>query len=65
MRTSAPIKVKMYLPQTDEGRQALSMRVAEAHADIVMGELKRLSCSNEQKRALIRSITSQIAELNP
>ncbi len=56
MRTSVPIKVKLYLPQAEAGRQELARRVAGVHADMAVAKLKGLDCSNEQKRALIDGV---------
>lgn len=56
MRTSVPIQVKMYLPQTEEGHQDLARRVAGVHADAVVEKIKNLPCSKEQKQALIDDV---------
>ena len=62
MRNSAPIKVKMYLPQSEAGRQELARRVAGVHADAVVAKVKGLPCSTEQKQALIDCILHQKAQ---
>lgn len=63
MRTSVPIKVKLYLPKTEAGRQELACRVAGVHADVAVAKLKKLPCSNEQKQALIDGVLSRNGEL--
>lgn len=39
--------------------EALEKRVAQAHADAVIAKVKNLSCSVEQKKALIDAIIEQ------
>ena len=56
MRTSAPVKIKVYFPTTDAGKQELTRRVSEIHADFVSAQVKSLNCPAKQKLALVDSI---------
>ena len=56
MRTSVPIKVKVYYPVTQTGQQKLMRCVAKAHADFVHTKIQKLYCSAEQKRKLTNAI---------
>lgn len=49
MRTSAPIKVIVHYPKTEEGRQELARRVADVHADFVISSINKLDCPIKQK----------------
>lgn len=56
MRTSPPVKVKVYYPQAKAGQQALLQRAAEAHAEFVTLYIKNMSCPTWQKLVLIDAI---------
>lgn len=60
MRTAAPIRLKVYYPTTDEGRQMLAQHVADVHADFVTAKIKGLDCPAEQKRALVDIIAASV-----
>ena len=56
MRRSVPVKLKLYLPTTPEGNQALMRRAAGVHADFVSAQIKSLSCPTKQKLALVDAV---------
>lgn len=56
MRTRAPIKVIVHYPQTETGRQELSRRVAEVHADFVVSSINKLNCPIKQKLELLQAV---------
>lgn len=50
------MKVTVHYPTTDKGRQELAKRVATIHAETAIQYINKLSCSKEQKLALLDSI---------
>ena len=54
MRTSAPIKVIVHYPKTEEGRQELARRVADVHTDFVISSINELNCPIKQKLELLQ-----------
>lgn len=56
MRTSAPIKVIVHYPKTEEGRQELARRVADVHADFVISYINKLDCPIKQKLELLQAV---------
>ena len=57
MRTSAPIKVIVHYPKTEEGRQELGpRRVADVHADFVISSINKLDCPIKQKLELLQAV---------
>ena len=56
MPRSVPVKIRLYLPQTPEGQKELTRRVAGVHADLASAAVRNLSCTSEQKLALVDSI---------
>lgn len=56
MKTSVPIKIKIHYPATDAGKQELSWRVAEIHADFVYTKIQKLHCTTEQKIKLTDAV---------
>ncbi len=56
MRKATSIKIKMYFPTTDTGKQKLARRVSEVHADFVSAQVKSLNCPAKQKLALVDSV---------
>jgi len=64
MRRSAPIDVIMYHPQTEEGKVALSKRIAEAHVAAVTQRLKSLHCPTSQKLELLDAVIKTVRERN-
>ena len=55
-RKCAPIRVVVYLPKTEEGKQELAQRVAGVHADYVCQKLQKLQCASEQKKQLMDAV---------
>ncbi len=55
-RTSAPIKVIVHYPKTEEGKRELADRVARVHADMVNQTLKNLNCPSYQKEQLLDAV---------
>ena len=60
IRKSAPIRVKVYAPQTQDGKIELSKRVAQIHADAVTRRIKDLNCPTYQKLQLVDAIIQAI-----
>lgn len=56
MRRQVPFNVTVYYPQSPGGKQELSRRVAEVHADAVIAELDHLPCPDIQKLALLDAV---------
>lgn len=56
IRTSVPVKMKVYYPRTKEGQQELTQRAADVHADYINWKLKQLNCPNRQKIELLDSV---------
>lgn len=56
IRTSAPVKLKVYYPRTKDGQQELALRAAQVHADYINWKLKQLQYSNRQKIELLDSV---------
>ena len=56
MRTSAPIKVIVHYPKTEEGKQELARRVADVHADFVISSINKLNCPIKQKLELLQAV---------
>jgi len=50
------MKIIVHYPTSDKGREELAKRVAQIHAETAMQYIGKLSCSNEQKTALIDAI---------
>ena len=60
IRTSAPVKIKVYHPKTKEGQQDLANKAAEVHADYINWKLKQLNSPNRQKLELLDAIKETI-----
>ena len=56
MRTSAPIRVIMHYPKTEEGKQELAKRVSDVHADFVITTINKLKCHSKQKLELLQAV---------
>ena len=61
-RVYAPIKIKVYYPQTEEGMEALQHRVANVHSDMVNYTLQHLNCPTKQKQELLEAVISTVRE---
>lgn len=62
MRTSPPVRIKVYSPKEEAGQQELQRRVSVAHADFVTAYIKKMSCPTQQKLALIDTIIQTAME---
>lgn len=60
MRTSAPVAVKVYFPETQEGKRELAGRVAEVHAGFVIHTIDKRNCSAKQKRELLQAVADEM-----
>ena len=60
MRKAAPIKLRVYCPADEQGRQMLAQRVSEVHADVVKAGIEELECPLEQKLALVDAILADM-----
>lgn len=56
MRKSAPIHVIVHFPKTEESRQELARRMADAHADYVISTINKLKCPTRQKLELLQAV---------
>lgn len=56
MRTGTPIRIIVHSPQNEAGKKELARRVAELYADCVLGTIRGLDCSPEQKRELLQAV---------
>lgn len=61
IRTSAPIQIIMYYPETEEGKRKLQQRVADVHADLVVSRIQKLNCPTEQKLELLDAVIQTAA----
>lgn len=61
-RRSAPIKVVVHYPTTEEGKRELAERVAEVHADFVLQYVRKLQCPSKQKEELIDAVIESAKE---
>ena len=60
MRTMAPVKVIVYHPKTEEGKEELAKRVADVHAASVIQRLKALNCPTHQKQELLDAVIETV-----
>lgn len=60
MGTGAPLQLRVHFPQTEEGKQELARRVAEAHADFVLDTLHGLDCPTRQKLELLQAVIDTV-----
>ena len=60
-RNSAPIRLIIYYPKTEQGKRELAERVASVHADAVHQHIKRLNCPTEQKLKLLNAVIDTVA----
>ena len=58
MRKKAPVKVLLYRPTSEEGKQQLSKSVAEMHSNAVNARIKELNCPTTQKLQLLDAIVA-------
>lgn len=56
----APIYVKVYGPETEEGKRELAKRVADVHGDLVHDYLQKLNCPWEEKLELLEWIIAEV-----
>lgn len=56
MRRSAPVKLIVHYPKTQQGKQELAGRVAEVHAGFVVNTIQKLDCPTKQKLELLQAI---------
>jgi len=61
-RKSAPIRVVVHYPQTEEGKQKLAELVAKAHADMINQYIRKLDCPSKQKVKLLDAIIKSAHE---
>lgn len=60
MRRSAPVKIKVYYPQTEDGRQELERRVANVHSDFAAACINNLNIPIKEKLRMLDSVISSI-----
>ena len=56
MNIPMPAEIIVNLPETDEGRKELARRIAAAHADYVLDQIRKLDCADTQKQALLEVV---------
>lgn len=56
------ILVKMYYPQSEEGRQELARRAAQLHAQVVLEKIQKLDCPAAQKQRLLKEICKKTSQ---
>lgn len=62
IRKSAPVHLIVHHPQTQEGKEELSRRVADIHAASVNQRLKALNCPAKQKLELLDAVIETVME---
>lgn len=60
-KTSAPIRVIVHYPETEEGKRELEERVAGVHATMVDQYIKKLDRPYEQKMQLLDAVIEAAA----
>lgn len=60
IRTSAPIHMMIQMPETEEGKLALARKVAEIHAELIFGCIRKLDCPVEQKNRLLDAVITAV-----
>lgn len=60
-RTNSPIKVIVYYPKTEDGKQELAERVASVHADMVNQTIRKLNCPSYQKELLLDAVIEAVS----
>ena len=58
MRKSAPVKIKVYYPQTDEGRQELARRVSDVHSDYVAAQIDKMNVPIKEKLRMLEAVAA-------
>lgn len=64
MQTSASVAVKVYFPETEEGKRELAGRVAEVHAEFVIHTISELNCPAKQKNELLQAIVRESKKMD-
>ena len=54
------IPIKVYYPQSEEGRQELARRAAQLHAQVVLEKIQKLDCPAAQKQWLLKKIYKKV-----
>ena len=54
------MKIRVHLPETEEGIQQLKMKVAELHAEAIMNCIHKLPCEAESKMQLFNLVKDEI-----
>ena len=58
MRKSAPVKIKVYYPQTDEDRQELARRVSDVHSDYVVAQIDKMNVPIKEKLRMLEAVVA-------
>lgn len=58
MRRSAPVKVKIYHPQTEAGIQELARRVSDVHSDFVAAQIDKLNVPLREKLRMLDAVVA-------
>lgn len=62
MGKSAPIKVIMYYPETEKGKEELKDRVIEIFSDFVKKKIQGMDCPDEDKMKLLDCIIKKVSD---
>ena len=56
------IHLVLHFPESEEGRQELSRRAAQIHAESILERIEGLHCPLEQKRKLLDAVIADTRE---
>ncbi|MCB8818656.1 hypothetical protein [Desulfosporosinus shakirovi] len=54
------MKIRVFMPDTEEGIQQLKMKVAELHAVAIIDGIQKLPCEADRKLQLFNTIKAEI-----
>ena len=54
------MKIKILMPDTEEGIQLLKMKISEIHALAIINSIEKLPCEADKKLLLLSSIKEEI-----
>lgn len=56
------VQISIHHPETEEGRLALAERAADIHADYVAASVRKLTCPDRQKQALMQAVMDTVRD---
>ncbi|WP_088186350.1 hypothetical protein [Desulfosporosinus sp. FKA] len=54
------MKIRVHMPDTEEGIQQLKMKVAEIHVEAIINNIQKLPCEADRKLELFNTIKIEI-----